>query len=146
MNADVEAFLSRAKAALDPKLLGPSSPYEGTAKVRKALDYTTEDEHGGIVHLKIHFGGYERDLWSPIEVGLQVESPGRDVWRARIEKALAEGKLPAETKLIVAGKKTATAFKQYRWSAPAELTDALLADVCETLVRFEAVFGVRGAK
>lgn len=144
VNPAAEAFLGRVRKALEPNLLVPGSPYESTPNARKALEYWTTTEDGSRVRFKVHFGGYARDLWSPIQVGLYVESrTSRDTWRARIEDALAAGRLPVGTKLTVAGKLTVSALKEYPWSAPADLTDALVEDVADTLLRFEAEFGIR---
>jgi len=70
-NQDAEAFLKRARAVLDPVLCGERSQYRATANSRKVLVYWFDADRA---RLKIHFGGYVRDGWSPILVGLQVES------------------------------------------------------------------------
>lgn len=143
-NPDVEAFLVRAKKILDPQLLAAGSPYEGTRDVRKVLEYWTRTDDGSHVRFKIHFGGYDRTRWSPIQVGLYVESKElREHWRDRIERALAEGRLPIGTQLVIAGKQTAAALKDFAWSAPSDLTDLLLRDVTDALVRIESLFGSR---
>jgi len=142
INADVEHFLQLAKTRLNPKLL-EGKPYKVTEDVRKALEYWYVDHDRATVRFKIHFGGYQRSAWSPIEVGLYLESEtSRDVWRARVEEALRAGRLPIETKVVERGKQTLTALKDYLWTAPAELTDELLTDVTDTLLRFEEVLGV----
>lgn len=144
VNPDVESFLTRAKAILDPVLLASGSPYETTEAARKILEYWTTTTDGSRVRFKIHFGGFVRDLWSPIQVGLYVESrSARDQWLERIQAALQEGRLPVGTKPAVAGKLTVSALKEYSWSAPVDLSDALLQDVTSSLVRIESVLGVR---
>ncbi len=144
LNPDVEAFLRRAKSILDSQFLTPASPYEGTAEVRKILEYWANSEDGSRVRFKIHFGGFARDTWSPIEVGLYVESKlSRDQWHRRIEHEVSRGRLPVGTTIKVAGKQTISALKQYGWSAPADLSEALLRDITEALLQFEAVLGLR---
>jgi hypothetical protein len=76
-------------------------------------------------------------------VGRHNSKASRERWRTRIEGALAEGRLPVGTKLSVTGKLTASALKEYEWSAPVDLSEALLRDVTDTLLRFESVFGVQ---
>lgn len=131
-NSDVEAFLRRAKAKLDPLLGG----LQGEAAVRKSIRYWFEDD----AHVKIHFGGFVGDAWSPIQVGLYVESERRDEWHIRVEETQRLGLLPVGTKVRLSGAKTIEALKSVPWSVPAELNDALLDAVTSDLLAFVAAF------
>jgi hypothetical protein len=135
-NPDAEGFLERARHLLDQKL--PTGAYTVTGGSRKVLAYWIDDE----ARLKIHFGGFVRDVWSPIQVGLYVESTShRDAWLARVEQASALGKLPVGTAIRASGKKTVEALKSFTWSTPNELNDALLQTITSTLVQFAEAFG-----
>lgn len=142
-NRDVEAFLLKAKKILDDKLLRDDLPYIGLKnKPRKNLRYWMDAQRGA--RLKIHFGGFVGDAWSPIQVGLYVESrTRRDEWIRRVEEADAAGQLPVGTVVRVTGVATVEALKSFAWTTPSDLTEELLKDVVETLLRFEAIFGGR---
>jgi hypothetical protein len=130
----VEEFLARAKRLLDPKL---SSNYTVTGGERKVLAYWLDDE----ARIKIHFGGFVRDVWSPIQVGLYVESAARrDAWLARVEDASSRGRLPVGTAIRASGKKTVEALKSFTWSTPSDLNESLLQTVTAALLEFAEAF------
>ncbi|MDY0000011.1 MAG: hypothetical protein RBU30_01810 [Polyangia bacterium] len=141
VNHDARAFLRRAKEILDPKILVKGSPFKGTKAVRKSLEYSylTDDEYT-LVRFKIHFGGYVTDKWSPIEVGLHVESEGHQtVWHRRAQKALSSGKLPEGTEISKAGAQTVCALKKVAWSTAEDLAK-LLPEVSNALLQFVSAF------
>jgi hypothetical protein len=97
------------------------------------------------VRFKVHFGGYVRDQWSPIHVGIYVESPDeRDEWKRRIEAAAERGLLPEGNLIFVSGKQTVEARREFPWK-PGDLTPSLVERVVETLLQYEAALGVNAA-
>lgn len=61
---EVIEFLRKVREPLDAALLPAHPDMERTAKPRKSLEYglTLDDDSGAL--FKIHFGGYEKDVWS----------------------------------------------------------------------------------
>jgi hypothetical protein len=137
-NVDVEAFLAKARARLAASVLGDASQYEPRGGARKLLAYWLDDE----ARFKIHFGGFVRDGWSPIQVGLYVESATqREIWLDRVQRASSRGELPEGTVIRASGKKTVEALTNIPWSQPSELNEALLDRVVAVLLRFVELFG-----
>lgn len=136
-NGDVQAFLQRAKALLEPTLTAEGTLHRITSNARKSLAFWLDAE----ARLKIHFGGFERDAWSPIQVGLLVDSKERrQQWLERIERADSNGELPVGTEIKVEGSKRVFALKSFRWSTPKDLTPELLQETTDTLMRFYTLF------
>lgn len=85
---EVAEFLRKAQVPLDAALLPAHPDLQRTARPRKSLEYgLTLDEDAGAV-FKIHIGGYEKDVWSSIQVGLTLDTDdtaGRDARRRRIQ-------------------------------------------------------------
>jgi hypothetical protein len=113
---------------------------ERTAKPRKSLEYalTLDDDSGAV--FKIHFGGYEKDKWSPILVGLMLgttDTAGRDAWRQRIEAVV--DRLPAGTRIDNGGPRTVNALTTFEWSNSENLNDMRLSEITETLIQFVSV-------
>ncbi len=137
---EVIEFLRKAREPLDAALLPAHPEMERTAKPRKSLEYglTLDDDSGAL--FKIHFGGYEKDVWSPIQVGLMLgtdDTAGRDAWRRRIETVV--GWLPAGTRIDNGGPRTVNALTKFEWSTGEDLNDMLVSKVTETLMQFVSV-------
>ncbi len=137
---EVIAFLLKARDPLDAALLPAHPDMQRTARPRKSLEYglTLEDDSEAL--FKIHFGGYEKDIWSPIQVGLMLgtnDTAGRDAWRRRIEAVIE--RLPAGTRIENGGPRTLNTLTAFEWSTGADLNDALLSKVTETLLQFVSV-------
>lgn len=76
---------------------------------------------------KIHFGGYEKNVWSPIQVGLMLgtnDTASRDAWRRRIEAVV--DRLPAGTRIDNGGPRTMNALTAFEWSNGEDLNDMLV--------------------
>lgn len=137
---EVVEFLLRARLPLDAALLSIHPDLERTAKPRKSLEYGLTLEDGSAALFKIHFGGYTKDVWSPIQVGLMLgaDSPSiRDVWRRRIEAVL--DRLPAGTRIDNGGPRTVNALMAFEWSTSEDLNDALISKITEMLMQFSSV-------
>lgn len=137
---EVIEFLRKAREPLDATLLGANPDLEPTAKPRKSLEYGLPLDDGSYAVFKIHFGGYLKDAWSPIYVGLMLgteDTAGRDAWRQRIEAVL--DRLPTGTQIDTGGPRTINALTAFEWSAGKELTDALAMRTTETLLQFTSV-------
>jgi hypothetical protein len=137
---EVIEFLRKAREPLDAALLPEHPGMERTAKLRKSLEYglTLDDDSGAL--FKIHFGGYEKDVWSPIQVGLMLgtnDTAGRDAWRRRIEAVV--DRLPAGTRIDNGGPRTVNALTTFEWSTGEDLNDMLVSKVTETLMQFASV-------
>ncbi|WP_433931018.1 hypothetical protein AB3662_43155 [Sorangium cellulosum] len=137
---EVIEFLYKAREPLDAALLPAHPDLERTAKPRKSLEYgLTLDDDSGVV-FKVHFGGYEKDVWSPIQVGLMLgtnDTAGRDAWRRRIEAVLP--RLPVGTRVDNGGPRTVNALTTFEWSTGEDLNDMLVSKITETLIQFTSV-------
>ncbi|WP_438040202.1 hypothetical protein [Sorangium sp. So ce128] len=137
---EVIEFLRKAREPLDAALLPAYPGLERTAKPRKSLEYgLTLDDGSGVV-FKVHFGGYEKDVWSPIQVGLMLgtdDTAGRDAWRRRIEAVLP--RLPAGTRVDNGGPRTVNALTTFEWSTGEDLNDMLVSKITETLIQYASV-------
>ncbi len=137
-NIAARIFLEKAKSKLEPEASAPQ--YEVTRKLRKLLEYCPSAAESRLGY-KIHFGGYVTDSWSPIEVGLFVQSEtNRDGWSARIKAAIDAQKLPPGTKMLEAGQQTVSALVQHDWSDPEQLTDDLMDEILAELRMFMSTF------
>jgi hypothetical protein len=137
---EVIEFLRKAREPLDAALLPVHPGIERTAKPRKSLDYglTLDDDSGAL--FKIHFGGYEKDVWSPIQVGLMLgtnDTASRDAWRRRIDAVVP--RLPTGTRIDNGGPRTINALTTFEWSTGEDLNDMLVSKVAETLMQFASV-------
>ncbi|WP_434043931.1 MULTISPECIES: hypothetical protein [Sorangium] len=137
---EVTEFLLKARGPLDAALLPTHSGMERTAKPRKSLEYGLRLDDGSDALFKIHFGGYTKEIWSPIQVGLMLgtdSTPTRDAWRRRIEAAV--DRLPAGTRIDNGGPRTINALTTFEWSTGEDLNDMLVSKVTETLMQFASV-------
>ncbi|MDC3956210.1 hypothetical protein KEG38_20280 [Polyangium jinanense] len=137
---EVIEFLRKAREPLDAALLPAHPEMARTAKPRKSLEYalTLDDDSGAV--FKIHFGGYEKEAWSSIQVGLMLgtgDTAGRDAWRKRIEAVI--NRLPAGTRIDNGGPRTVNALTTFEWSTGEDLNDLMLSKVTETLMQFVSV-------
>lgn len=73
---------------------------------------------------KVQFGRGGKDLWSPIMVGLDVESPNRDVWWRRAHEALERGRIPHGTEIEAPGRVRLHALAGHEWNDPENLDEA----------------------
>jgi hypothetical protein len=128
------------RAPLEAALLPKCPGLKPTAKPRKSLGYELTLADSSAAMFKIHFGGYDRDLWAPIQVGVEFAgrtAPTRDAWRSRLEVAL--GRLPTGTRLENSGPTGFTLLTTFDWSTGDDLNEALVAKVNETLLQFASV-------
>jgi hypothetical protein len=137
---EVIEFLRKACEPLDAALLPAHRDMERTARPRKSLEYGLTLDDDSTALFKIHFGGYEKDVWSPIQVGLMLgtnDTASRDAWRRRIEAVV--DRLPAGTRIENGGPRTINALTAFEWSTGENLTDMLVSKVTETLMQFVSV-------
>ena len=137
---EVVDFLESARKPLDAALRGVWPDLKGTAKPRKSLDYWLTLTDGSVAAFKVHFGGYERDAWSPILVGFSLgtkDTATRDAWQRRIETVI--DRLPPGTKVDTGGPRTLNVLKSFEWSNSTELNDALVSRVTDALRQFGEV-------
>jgi hypothetical protein len=137
---EVIEFLRKACEPLDAALLPAHRDMERTARPRKSLEYGLTLDDDSTALFKIHFGGYEKDVWSPIQVGLMLDTndtASRDAWRRRIEAVLDRS--PVGTRIDNGGPRTVNVLTAFEWSTGEDLNDALVSKVTETLMRFASV-------
>jgi hypothetical protein len=97
---------------------------------------------GTSASFKIHFGGYDKNAWAPIYVGLTVGTPStaeRDAWLERMNEV--SKRLPLNTVVGDGGPKTALALAPFHWESSEELDDAFVGRLVETTLQFAKVFG-----
>lgn len=139
VNVAVRAFLERTREIVNEKLGPKAGSYVISKAVRKQLSYWVRNGAGAAVWYVVHPGGYDPNLWSPIDVGLMVESKTTEN-RLRIAQVV-EGllpQLPPNTKLSSAGK-TVKAITSFEWEHDEQLDDALATKIADALTRFESV-------
>lgn len=132
---DVVSFLRAVRSRVEELL--PGVP--GTKVPRKSLDFLQQAPDGSSVAARVHFGGYMKDVWSPIEVGLSVIAPDtqtRDAWIKHLEARSSS--LPVGFKTRLAGPRSVEFLTTASWETPADLT-SLEVSVAEEFAKFVAV-------
>lgn len=127
---EVTSFLREARDRVAD--LFPGVP--PTRQPRKAIEFWTTAPDGAKVQAKIHFGGYNRDKWSPIKVGIVIgakDTAMRDAWAERFKAHQAA--LPAGTMISASGPKTLDVLKAVEWSEATELNRALVETLTDDL-------------
>ena len=129
---EVVTFLRGLQTQLDGLLPGAT----GTTKPRKALDYWQKGA-GTTVSFRVHFGGYERDTWSPIRTGVSLtalDTAARDQWIQNLVSV--SGRLPLGTKITEAGPRSVDALKAIEWASARDLTDSLATTIVTDFRQF----------
>jgi hypothetical protein len=108
----------------------------GTANPRKSIQFQEKAPDGADVVYQIHFGGYERHMWSPIKVGVTFtaqDTTARDAWYRLFHARLDS--LPADTTVSFGGPRTVNVLKEVVWTSPDQLNkplaDALAAEFAQ---------------
>jgi hypothetical protein len=126
--------------ALQARVIGVLPGVKATAKPRKSIEFWQTAGDGAAVLCKIHFGGYLRDVWSPILVGVSVtarNTAGRDDWMRRLQAELS--RLPPQTTVKEAGARTVEVLRAVEWASPGDLNDALAEALAKDFAQFAAV-------
>ncbi len=127
---DVRAFLLGVRDRVGAMFPGITA----TANPRKSLNYFETVEGGTKVDFRVHFGGWTKDVWTPIFVGVVLVTPdatGRDAWMKRFKAA--EERLPPGTATKPSGDRTLDVSSSIEWWSPSDLSDELLNEVVERL-------------
>lgn len=130
---EVVGFLGKLRARIVP--LYPEGTW--TKAPKKILAVTPSAPDGAVVNCKVHFGGWAKDTWSPIEVGLNVTAVNpalREAWRVRLDSP-AESFAPG-TQIVTSGQQAVDCLKRFEWTDSAELDPDLLAAIAQDVESF----------
>jgi hypothetical protein len=133
---EVVVFLRQLLKLVDGALPGVVAPKQP----RKSIDFLQTAPDGSGIDCKIHFGGFQREIWSPILVGLTITSPDpqrRDVWAQVFESRLSE--LPKGTTIVPSGQRSLDVLKSVEWETSADLNDALAESLSQDFRQFAGV-------
>jgi hypothetical protein len=123
-----------------PRISGSLPGSDETAKPRKSIEFYIAAPSGARVFCRIHFGGYVRELWSPIIVGVLIvasDTAQRNLWIERFRSEM--GRLPEGTTVRDAGPRTVEVHKTVAWASPSELDEALAESVANDFRQFAEV-------
>ena len=132
---EVVSFLRAVRGRVEELL--PGVP--GTKVPRKSLEFLQQAPDGASVTAKVHFGGYLKDVWSPIEVGLSVlatDTRARDEWVELFKER--RNALPTGFKIRLGGPRTVDFLSTTSWENPTELAH-LEGPVAEEFAKFVGV-------
>lgn len=141
VRAEVSRFLHDARDTLNAEILPNHPGMEHTAKPRKSLYYRMSLDDGATeAKFKIHFGGYDKNAWAPIYIGLMLQTKNaalREAWAQCIDPALPD--LPDGTAIENAGPRTLWLRTSLDWTHEADLDAVLVSAAARTLLQFVAV-------
>lgn len=135
-NAAVRAFLEKVRSLVNARLGDRVGQYTVAKSVRKQLSYWKGSVGASYV---VHFGGYLRDDWTPIVVGVEVQlktTAQRDRVAEIIEGLVPQ--LPPGIRVEPSAKAVSAVLK-VDWATDDDLNEALATKLAATLVRVEAV-------
>ncbi len=118
---EVVAFLR----AVAERVRGILPGVAGTKVPRKSLDFLQTAPDRSSAAVKVHFGGFQKDIWSPIEVGISLIAPdvgARDQW---VERFKARRGGLGDLTIRIAGPRSVELLTLFDWKTPTDLTPAL---------------------